>query len=137
MTSNDINTLVNAALNVADADARMVEADAAFLTVFLALDAAGRADRWRGLDYGAKRRLVAIQPEGVHASLAFADRFTGRVDGMNEHGLCVGLHFVNYRPVRPGLVCILIVRMVLDQCATTQEAVRLLGLEAAAAIQSA
>jgi predicted choloylglycine hydrolase len=45
---------------------------------------------------------------------------------MNEHGLCAGLHFVNYRPVRPGLVCILIVRMVLDQCATTQEAVRLL-----------
>jgi predicted choloylglycine hydrolase len=45
---------------------------------------------------------------------------------MNEHGLCVGLHFVNYRPVRPGLVCILIVRMVLDQCATTREAIRLL-----------
>jgi predicted choloylglycine hydrolase len=45
---------------------------------------------------------------------------------MNEHGLCVGLHFVNFKPVRPGLVCILIVRMVLDQCATTHEAVRLL-----------
>jgi predicted choloylglycine hydrolase len=83
----------------------------------------------RNYDYSPRRydpTLVAIQPKGVHASLGFADRFTGRVDGMNEHGLCVGLHFVNYRPVRPGLVCILIVRMVLDQCATTQEAVRLL-----------
>jgi predicted choloylglycine hydrolase len=83
----------------------------------------------RNYDYSPRRydpTLVAIQPKGVHASLAFADRFTGRVDGMNEHGLCVGLHFVNYRPVRPGLVCILIVRMVLDQCATTREAVRLL-----------
>jgi predicted choloylglycine hydrolase len=83
----------------------------------------------RNYDYSPRRydpTLVAIQPKGVHASLAFADRFTGRVDGMNEQGLCVGLHFVNYRPVRPGLVCILIVRMVLDQCATTQEAVRLL-----------
>ena len=83
----------------------------------------------RNYDYSPRRydpTLVAIQPNGVHASLAFADRFTGRVDGINEHGLCVGLHFVNYRPVRPGLVCILIVRMLLDQCATTQEAVRLL-----------
>jgi predicted choloylglycine hydrolase len=83
----------------------------------------------RNYDYSPRRydpTLVAIQPKGVHASLGFADRFTGRVDGMNEHGLCVGLHFVNYRPVRPGLVCILIVRVVLDQCATTQEAVRLL-----------
>jgi predicted choloylglycine hydrolase len=83
----------------------------------------------RNYDYSPRRydpTLVAIQSKGVHASLAFADRFTGRVDGMNEHGLCVGLHLVNYRPVRPGLACILIVRMVLDQCATTQEAVRLL-----------
>jgi predicted choloylglycine hydrolase len=83
----------------------------------------------RNYDYSPRRydpTLVAIQPKGVHASLAFADRFTGRVDGMNEHGLCAGLHFVNYRPVRPGLVCILIVRMVLDQCATTREAIGLL-----------
>ena len=83
----------------------------------------------RNYDYSPRRydpTLAAIQPNGVHASLAFADRFTGRVDGMNEHGLCVGLHFVNYRPARPGLVCILIVRMVLDQCATTREAVQLL-----------
>jgi predicted choloylglycine hydrolase len=83
----------------------------------------------RNYDYSPRRydpTLVAIQPKGVHASLGFADRFTGRVDGMNEHGLCVGLHFVNFKPVRSGLVCILIVRMVLDQCATTQEAVRLL-----------
>jgi predicted choloylglycine hydrolase len=83
----------------------------------------------RNYDYSPRRydpTLVAVQPKGVHASLAFSDRFTGRVDGMNEHGLCVGLHFVNYRPVRPELVCILIVRMVLDQCATTREAIRLL-----------
>src|SRR4029450_9397050 len=60
------------------------------------------------------------------ASLGFCDRFTGRLDGMNEHGLCVGLHQVSQRTWRPGLVCILIVRMVLDQCATTREALALL-----------
>jgi hypothetical protein len=45
---------------------------------------------------------------------------------MNEHGLCVGLHQVNQAAWQPGLVCMLIVRMVLDQCATTRDAVKLL-----------
>ncbi len=83
----------------------------------------------RNYDYDARRYdrlLVAIQPKGVHASIGFSDRFTGRVDGLNEHGLCVGLHQVSQAAARPGLVCILIVRIVLDQCATTREAVALL-----------
>jgi predicted choloylglycine hydrolase len=83
----------------------------------------------RNYDYDVRhydRTLVAVQPKGVQASIGFADRFTGRVDGMNEHGLCVGLHQVSQAASRPGLVCILIVRMVLDQCATTREAIALL-----------
>lgn len=72
------------------------------------------------------RILAAIQPQGVNASIGFTDRFTGRDDGMNEHGLCVGLHYVNDRIWQPGLVCILVVRIVLDQCATISEAVELL-----------
>lgn len=83
----------------------------------------------RNYDYDVRRYdriLVAIQPKGVHASIGFSDRFTGRVDGMNEHGLCAGLHQVSEAAARPGLVCILIVRIVLDQCATTREAVALL-----------
>ena len=83
----------------------------------------------RNYDYDPRRydrMLVATQAKGVHASIGFSDRFTGRVDGMNEHGLCVGLHMVSERTWKPGLVCILIVRMVLDQCATTREALALL-----------
>jgi predicted choloylglycine hydrolase len=83
----------------------------------------------RNYDYDVRRYdrlLIAIRPKGVHASIGFSDRFTGRVDGMNEHGLCVGLHQVSEAAARPGLVCILIVRVVLDQCATTREAVALL-----------
>jgi len=83
----------------------------------------------RNYDYDVRhydRLLVAVQAKGVHASIGFSDRFTGRVDGMNEHGLCVGLHMVNQATWQPGLVCILIVRIVLDQCATTREAVKLL-----------
>lgn len=83
----------------------------------------------RNYDYDVRhydRLLVAVQAKGVHASIGFSDRFTGRVDGMNEHGLCVGLHMVNQATWQPGLVCILIVRIVLDQCATTREAIKLL-----------
>src|SRR5882672_2686369 len=83
----------------------------------------------RNYDYDVRRYdriLVAVHPKGVHASIGFSDRFTGRVDGMNEHGLCAGLHQVSQAASRPGLVCILIVRIVLDQCATTREAVALL-----------
>lgn len=72
------------------------------------------------------RILAAVKPDGVHASIGFTDRFTGRDDGMNEKGLCVGLHYVNEKVWQPGLVCVLIVRIVLDQCATTAEAVELL-----------
>ncbi len=72
------------------------------------------------------RALVAVQATGSHAHIGFADIYTGRLDGMNEHGLCVGLHFVSQAAPRPGLVCILIVRIVLDRCATTAEAVALL-----------
>lgn len=82
----------------------------------------------RNYDFSPKRYdrlLLAIQPEGVNASLGFSDRFTGRDDGINEHGLCVGLHYVNEANWQPGLVCILIVRILLDQCATTAEAVDL------------
>jgi predicted choloylglycine hydrolase len=84
----------------------------------------------RNYDYSVGKynsMLLAIQPKGVNASVGFSDRFTGRVDGMNEHGLCVALHLVNQsKSWRPGLGCILTVRIVLDQCATTGEAVKLL-----------
>ena len=59
----------------------------------------------RNYDYDVghyDRILVAIQPTGVHASIGFSDRFTGRLDGMNEHGLCVGLHQVNNGSLATG-----------------------------------
>lgn len=58
-----IETLVNTALHTADADARMAAADAQFLTEFLALKGEAQAARWRGLDYGAKFRLVVRRIE--------------------------------------------------------------------------
>jgi hypothetical protein len=56
-----IDTIVATALHTAEADARMQQADAEFLAVFLSLKGEARAARWRGLEYGAKYRLVARQ----------------------------------------------------------------------------
>lgn len=83
----------------------------------------------RNYDFALRRydrTLIAAQGKGYYAHIGFAERFTGRLDGMNECGLCVGLHYVNQRTWQPGLVCMLIVRMLLDQCATTDEAIALM-----------
>jgi predicted choloylglycine hydrolase len=84
----------------------------------------GRNYDFKARYYGA--RLVLVQPLGYYASVGTSELLTGRLDGMNEHGLCIGLHLIKMRPRFPGLFCVLINRIVLDQCATTAEAVALL-----------
>lgn len=84
----------------------------------------GRNYDFKARQYGA--RLVLIQPAGYFASVGTSEMLTGRLDGMNEHGLCIGLHLIKMRPRFPGLISVLINRIVLDQCATTAEAVALL-----------
>ncbi len=84
----------------------------------------GRNYDFRPRDY--EPRFAAMQPHGVHASFGFSHFLVGRLDGMNEHGLCVGLHAVNLARPGPGFLPTLIVRMTLDQCATTAEAVAFL-----------
>jgi hypothetical protein len=79
----DINQLVDTTFHTADADVRMAEADAKFLNVFLSLKGEARAARWRGLDYGAKYRLVVRRieqmgydwmPSDVEAQIAKYDQ---------------------------------------------------------------
>jgi predicted choloylglycine hydrolase len=74
--------------------------------------------------YGA--RFALVQTKESYASIGASELLTGRLDGMNEHGLTIGLHLVRMNPRAPGLSCVLIVRAVLDQCATTADAVALL-----------
>jgi len=84
----------------------------------------GRNYDFKPRRYGA--RFIAVQPTGSYASMGSSELLTGRLDGMNEHGLVIGLHLVRTRPRLPGLSCVLIVRIILDRCATTAEAVALL-----------
>jgi predicted choloylglycine hydrolase len=74
--------------------------------------------------YGA--RLAVVQPAGSFASVGASEILAGRLDGMNERGLIVGLHRVRISPRLPGFSSVVIVRMVLDQCASTAEAIGLL-----------
>ena len=67
-----------------------------------------------------------MQVRGSYASIGGSHQLTGRLDGMNEHGLTIGLHLVKVLPRFPGLTSTLLVRRVLDSCATTAEAIDLL-----------
>ena len=68
-------------------------------------------------------RLVFSNPLDGYASVGFSQHVLGRLDGMNEKGLVVGLHFVNEEHKGEGFLATTIVRMVLDQCRNVQEAV--------------
>ncbi|QDP41886.1 C45 family autoproteolytic acyltransferase/hydolase [Radiobacillus deserti] len=71
-------------------------------------------------------RLVIAKPEKGFASIGFSQHLTGRLDGMNEKGLVVGLHYVNNTPKGDGFSATAIVRMVLEQCADLEQAVQFL-----------
>ena len=81
-----------------------------------------------GRNYDNRPRYYAaqftlLQASGTYASIGSTHELTGRLDGMNQHGLMIGLHRISKRPRFPGLSADLIVRITLDQCATTAEAV--------------
>jgi predicted choloylglycine hydrolase len=67
-------------------------------------------------------RLVFTNPTNGYASVGFSQQVIGRLDGMNEKGLVVGLHFVNNEYKDEGFIATTIVRMLLEQCANTDEA---------------
>ncbi|MBM7703447.1 C45 family autoproteolytic acyltransferase/hydolase [Metabacillus iocasae] len=83
----------------------------------------------RNYDYHPKTyegRFLIWKPTSAYASIGFATRMIGRIDGMNEKGLVVGYHFVNRRREVDGFICCTIARFLLDTCATTDEAITLL-----------
>ncbi|MCL1702558.1 C45 family peptidase [Lysinibacillus sp. Bpr_S20] len=67
-------------------------------------------------------RLVWTNPTDGYASVGFSQQIFGRLDGMNEKGLIVGLHFVNNEYREEGFMATTIVRMLLEQCANMEEA---------------
>lgn len=68
-------------------------------------------------------RLVFSNPLEGYASVGFSQQIIGRLDGMNEKGLVVGLHFVNNEWQGEGFLASTIVRILLEQCENIEEAV--------------
>lgn len=68
-------------------------------------------------------RLVFAQPKEGYASVGHSLHVTGRTEGVNEKGLAVALHFVNNDEAQNGLTAGSVVRIVLDTCKNTDEAV--------------
>ncbi|KPN96546.1 C45 family peptidase [Lysinibacillus sp. ZYM-1] len=71
-------------------------------------------------------RLVFSKPIDGYASVGFSQQVIGRLDGMNEKGLVVGLHFVNDHHKEEGFIATTIVRLLLDKCASIKEAIDLI-----------
>ena len=65
-------------------------------------------------------------PEGRYASLGNCDIWVGRKDGLNEVGLFIAMASFSFPGLQPGLTFWLIVRLLLDRCATVDEGLELI-----------
>ncbi len=81
-------------------------------------------DWYRGYLHTAAFCHVAA--EGALPSLGFNDVVIGRMGGINAAGLAVAITAVEGGPDKPGVMFNLAVRMVLDRCTSTAEAVEFL-----------
>ena len=84
----------------------------------------------RNYDYHPKTyegRYAFFQPtDGGLASVGPTQRVTGRMDGMNEKGLAIGYNFMNRKKPGDGFICCMIGRLLLNECANTDDAIQLL-----------
>ncbi|MBP2832911.1 peptidase C45 [Aquimarina sp. U1-2] len=67
-----------------------------------------------------------IAPDKKYSYVSQSDVFIGRSDGINEKGLFVAMSFVNGKKIQPGISFHFIVRRLLEEAATTSEAVYIL-----------
>lgn len=67
-----------------------------------------------------------IQPDTSFATVGYNLQILGRHEGVNQKGLVAGLHFVSNHGYTKGISAWTAVRMVLDSCSTTKEAINML-----------
>ncbi|MFB9859706.1 C45 family autoproteolytic acyltransferase/hydrolase [Salinicoccus siamensis] len=67
-----------------------------------------------------------FQPDYGYSHIGPASRITGRMDGMNEHGLIMAYNFMNRKQPFDGFTCFIIGRFILELCRTAQDAKDLL-----------
>lgn len=84
----------------------------------------------RNYDYMPKTyegRYSLFQPSDQgYVIIGPTQRITGRMDGMNEKGLVLGYNFMHRKRPGDGFICCAIGRMILESCASVEEAVGML-----------
>lgn len=77
-------------------------------------------------EYKKTSESVLYMPKDKNIFIAHSTAMICVEDGMNEHGLAAALTFLLPKAVKPGINGGFLIRLILDECKTAEEAVRLL-----------